>query len=683
MPNEIKDWTIKLGMDLSDVEKGLKRIDGLLDKLNRKSAKIAGGSVRGSGARATTSGGGSGTVHRGLEGRQFRAETRIMSTEERGQNILRRIDPNTTDARLKAIREEVGKTVSELGSLRVAAKKATTGLQFDKISRSVGQLNRDLGGITQSFNRTTRAMERQKIAANGLRDSMRNLVRTYASVFAIVGVGRSFFRVGKQLESLDATLLAASGSTKQAAIDFEFIRRTSLGLGIELREVAGGYAKIGAASRAANFSTAQTREIFLAASESARSFGLNAQRTNLVFLAFGQILSKGKVSMEELRRQLGEQIPGAFQIAARSMNMTTKELDKMVSSGKLSSEEFLPKFAAELRKTVRETGALAASLKKVEAEQQRFTSQMQLNVKAGFEAGKGGFASFFQDLSGVLHTLTPAFKAFGRVFGGTVAVIGTAVRLLMPLINFVITPFTNLINLMGAGFSAEKSIKDLTLLDRSLRVIGNTLKSVVGLFFIAFGLVEEFNKLVSIDGSEIFAEQIKKIHVTIQAFVGFLKIVPNTIKTLLGKTFLGKAISALGGAFSGIGKFIVTKLPQVLGKAFNAVFQVVNKLPLFGLLFRIPALISRMSSGDYVGAAIEVGAGVASFVPGTGTAAAVTADIALLLRDRERRAASTKGTAPVSVTSVVNVEGLTVEGAADVISEEVVNKMLSGVARNN
>ena len=59
---------------------------------------------------------------------------------------------------------------------------------------------------------------------------------------------------------------------------------------------------------------------------------LSAYESEGAFKALEQMLSKGKVSAEELRGQLGERIPGAFQIAARAMGMTTSELDKFMSS---------------------------------------------------------------------------------------------------------------------------------------------------------------------------------------------------------------------------------------------------------------------------------------------------------------------------------------------------------------
>jgi hypothetical protein len=72
------------------------------------------------------------------------------------------------------------------------------------------------------------------------------------------------------------------------------------------------------------------------------------------------MVSKGTVSMEELRRQLGNALPGAFEIAARAMGVTTQGLTAMVKSGQLLSEDFLPKFAAQLQKELGE-GAVEAA----------------------------------------------------------------------------------------------------------------------------------------------------------------------------------------------------------------------------------------------------------------------------------------------------------------------------------
>ena len=49
------------------------------------------------------------------------------------------------------------------------------------------------------------------------------------------------------------------------------------------------------------------------------------------------MISKGKVQAEELRGQLGERLPSAFQLAAKAMGMTTAQLDKFMADGKLTA----------------------------------------------------------------------------------------------------------------------------------------------------------------------------------------------------------------------------------------------------------------------------------------------------------------------------------------------------------
>jgi tape measure domain-containing protein len=67
--------------------------------------------------------------------------------------------------------------------------------------------------------------------------------------------------------------------------------------------------------------------IFTSVTNAGAALQLSTEQMNGAFIAFGQMISKGKVQAEELRGQLGERLPGAFQMAAKAMGMTTAELD--------------------------------------------------------------------------------------------------------------------------------------------------------------------------------------------------------------------------------------------------------------------------------------------------------------------------------------------------------------------
>ncbi|MCK5018369.1 MAG: tape measure protein, partial [Candidatus Peribacteraceae bacterium] len=92
---------------------------------------------------------------------------------------------------------------------------------------------------------------------------------------------------------------------------------------------------------------------------------LSTMRTKLAFLAFEQMASKGVVAMEEVRRQLSEQIPGAAGIMADALGITLKELNEWIKTGKLASEYVLPLMAHQMRGENRKAvEALGKSFKK-------------------------------------------------------------------------------------------------------------------------------------------------------------------------------------------------------------------------------------------------------------------------------------------------------------------------------
>lgn len=498
MTTNITDWVVQLGWDASKVETGQKRLERTFTRLNKNLAKAD--AIRTAelkkqtaemqkqkslAARTNSLGSGKsgppgslarrlGRQAEALDVKRFRKETSLLSLQSRGERLLNSIPEDSNNPVLAKLRGSAETTTARINELKQSIRTATKAGDFARIDRSLIRLRSELALTAQAFHRVNRRMSASEMLANRLKGSLINLAVAYGSVFALIGGATAFYRVGRDMESLQATLLAASGSAEQAAIDFKFITDTSLALGVELKEAASGYAKIGAAARAANFSTEQTKNIFLAATESARAFGLSAERTQLVYLAFDQILSKGVVSMEELRRQLGENIFGAFQHAAKAMGVTTTELNQLVSSGQLASEDFLPKFANELRKVVRETGALNKALHKVQANEERFKSILQLATAEGFTANSSLFSSAFQDLVIVVKESIPLFKLFGISLAGYFKTATESIKVLSAVLNPVVGVINELLELMTKISNKDISSNSLTTFQKVLRIIAIT-----------------------------------------------------------------------------------------------------------------------------------------------------------------------------------------------------------------
>lgn len=173
----------------------------------------------------------------------------------------------------------------------------------------------------------------------------------FAAGFSIQSAIFQLHAAGMAAERLRNSFEAATGSAAKGSSEFGFARAEANRLGLDLLTTSDAYLKLAASARGTTLEGQKTRDIFTALAGAGRSLGLSGDQMGGALLAISQMMSKGTVQAEELRGQLGERLPGAFNIAARAMGVSTAELGKLLEGGKVISEEFLPKFAAELTKT--------------------------------------------------------------------------------------------------------------------------------------------------------------------------------------------------------------------------------------------------------------------------------------------------------------------------------------------
>jgi tape measure domain-containing protein len=245
--------------------------------------------------------------------------------------------------------------------------------------------------------------EKVSQGVNSARSSMGNLGSTINGIgtslgiafsgAAIVAFGKEVINITAKFEQLQKAITFASGSIEEGQKSMAFIRRTASSLGLDLLGVAEGYKTFAASSKMAGQSTDETNRQFLAVTKAVAAMGLSTDDAKGVFLALGQIMSKGTVQAEELRGQIGERLPGAFNLAAKSMGVTTAELNKMLQQGQVISAEFLPKFATELEKTF---GAEAAkNINTLTASQNKFGAALDSLMVALGTTYQGRIKSFF------------------------------------------------------------------------------------------------------------------------------------------------------------------------------------------------------------------------------------------------------------------------------------------------
>ncbi|WP_017993836.1 tape measure protein [Rhizobium leguminosarum] len=224
-----------------------------------------------------------------------------------------------------------------LEALVVELRADAKGLQ-SSLQSAAGDVQRFSNSSSKSVDGFQAAISRARIA-----------VLTLGTAWVAFRIGKGILDAGIQIETMRNKMIAATGDSRVAADALAFVREEANRLGLDIRTASDGFAGFSASALRAGLTLQQTKDIFAGVSEAAVSMRLPAEQVGLVFKALEQIAGKGVVSMEELRGQLGDALPGAFEIAAKSMGKTTAEFSKMVANGDVLASDFLPKFGAAIR----------------------------------------------------------------------------------------------------------------------------------------------------------------------------------------------------------------------------------------------------------------------------------------------------------------------------------------------
>lgn len=231
--------------------------------------------------------------------------------------------------------------------------------------------------------------------------------------FAVEAVKTSF-----RMDAVANGLKAATGSAEAARAEFAFLKAETNRLGLSTLNSASAFARLTASAQGTSIQGQGVRDVFTAISEAASVLRLSTEDTDGVIRAFEQIISKGVVSSEELRLQLGDRLPGAMRLAAESMGMGTAEFQKMLANGEVLSDEFIPKFARRIREEF--AGGITEASTSAQADINRLMNSFNdLQVALGnaitnsepYKQGVKNLGDMFQYLADKINLATGNLKA--------------------------------------------------------------------------------------------------------------------------------------------------------------------------------------------------------------------------------------------------------------------------------
>ena len=230
------------------------------------------------------------------------------------------------------------------------------------------------------------------------------------------------------------------------------------------------FTKLKASVVGAGYSTETTTKVFNGIAAAIIGTGGSTEDLNSALLATSQVFSKGKVSAEELRGQIGERLPGAFTLFAKSIGKAPQDLDKLLQEGKVSLKDFI-KFTDELNTKFGKTAEILASAPEnagprlkvaLQAAAVSYGGLFQV-IGAGFQNAASDIVKFALVNEDSIKRVVTVFAIGFNTIGGLVASFGkflvntfnTAFTYLLGNLDTVVSRIENAIN-------RAKSVQKLT-----------------------------------------------------------------------------------------------------------------------------------------------------------------------------------------------------------------------------
>ena len=301
----------------------------------------------------------------------------------------------------------------------------------------------------------------------GLKSAFSNFAASMGAGLGIYQIASQIASVTKELSSAKAVLSNVSDSQTAYNDSIQFASKLAKDYSQDMVSLIAQLGQFQAACKGSGLALDDVNNIYAATVKSATYFHLSSQQTEQALLAVQQMMSKGKVTAQELRLQLGNVMPGAFQKMADAVGVSTAELDKMMAAGQLISKDVLPKFAAELDKMT--NGKIDLN-----------SLQLQINtLKNAFAelVNSGGFEQAFSKVvkiaTNAINVIKNNIKGIGEFIGSYLIgnIIGRLVRTITALSRLVGTNMVAAFKRMGAAARAAAMANIFTAIGTAISFI--------------------------------------------------------------------------------------------------------------------------------------------------------------------------------------------------------------------
>ncbi|EBV4046871.1 tape measure protein [Salmonella enterica subsp. enterica] len=287
----------------------------------------------------------------------------------------------------------------------------------EAFNRELAKLNQSLRETLSKFNKTTSKNNHSENASNSLDVLATSAIKAGTAIYSFQTALEAYKKVmevglKKEASQRAAQFVLGDEGAKRAT---DFVKNLANNTGVDQIETLSSFAKFSAG--AGDMNADQKESLFSNVIGTSRLMGLSTDEINGILKAFEQMASKGKIQAEELRGQLGDRMAGAFQLFARSLGMTTEQLDAAMKNGKVLSKDVLPKVSAEMGRMIDKAGGWEKIINSTQTQLGRLSNSWNNNLALMFDGSQEGLTDFTRSLTNLLNSLGGQSKNLGEHFG--------------------------------------------------------------------------------------------------------------------------------------------------------------------------------------------------------------------------------------------------------------------------
>lgn len=427
------------------------------------------------------------------------------------------------------------------------------GKQVNKAKSSFNDFKNDLGKLNNFTSNTSNAINASFDFLENLPELLQNINPQLANlaeglekfgkgfiaialgsvaVGAIIAIGKASLSTALEVEQLENKMKMLVGVSISAQTQLQNISKTASDLNLPILETSKAYTNFYAALKGSP-AEINSQKIFKDISQGFATMGLSGDAANEAYLALTQMAGKGKISSEEFIQQLAEKLPQATGVAARALGVTNAQFLKMLDSGQVLSQDFLPKFADQLASESK--SGLAGASNSGTAAIVRFQNSI-VNLQSSFgetliPIQKTGLNIF----SSLINLATKSSLAFTSAIGTAGFIFLKAV---MPMVMQTKIAATLMSVLRTGGDAVAKSFK-----------------SIAVIFLLVATSIETFKVLSEIFGGGVLAKQFGDVTNQLKAMRA------EFVKTNKELNTLDKPKG--GGGWFGISDYIVDGINKI------------------------------------------------------------------------------------------------------------------------